>query len=44
MVIGVLMLVTRQVNAHGADVLSVSLGTKAWSLIGKPHGREALAV
>ena len=42
-VIAVLMLITRQVNAHGADLLSVSMGTKAWNLIGRPEGREAMA-
>jgi membrane associated rhomboid family serine protease len=33
------LLVTRQVHARGADILSVALGRRAWALIGKPAGR-----
>ena len=33
------LLVTRQVNAHGGDLLSVTLGAKAWPLLGKPTER-----
>jgi membrane associated rhomboid family serine protease len=39
--IAVGLLVARQVNAHGADLLSVTLGSKAWPLLGKPGERAA---
>jgi membrane associated rhomboid family serine protease len=41
--IAVALLCTRQVNAHGADILSVVMGPKAWAIIGKPTGRGAAA-
>jgi len=34
------LLVTRLVNARGADLLSVSLGKRAWALVGKPTTRK----
>lgn len=34
--VALLLLVTRQVNAHGGDLISVLLGRHAWKLIGKP--------
>jgi membrane associated rhomboid family serine protease len=40
-VIALGLLFTRQVSAHGADILSVTLGPKAWSLIGTPGHRAA---
>jgi membrane associated rhomboid family serine protease len=41
MMIAFALLFTRQVNAHGADILSVTMGPKAWALIGKPASRTA---
>jgi len=38
-VIGLALLVTRQVDAHGGDLISVVLGRRAWVLIGKPSER-----
>ncbi len=35
--IALLLLITRLVNAHGADVLSILLGRHAWLLVGKPR-------
>jgi membrane associated rhomboid family serine protease len=35
-VIAVGLLLTRQVNANGSDVLSMMLGPTAWKLIGRP--------
>lgn len=37
MALAQLLLVTRQVNARGGDLLSVALGRHAWALIGKPR-------
>ena len=39
--IGLGLLCARQVNARGADILSVVMGPRAWALIGKPTGRGA---
>lgn len=36
------LLFTRQVHAHGGDILSVTLGQKAWALIGRPDDRGAV--
>jgi membrane associated rhomboid family serine protease/pSer/pThr/pTyr-binding forkhead associated (FHA) protein len=38
--IALLLLFTRQIHAHGGDILSVVLGPRAWALIGKPTDRE----
>ncbi len=40
-VIALVLLLTRQVNAHGSDIISVMLGPRAWGLIGKPATRDA---
>jgi hypothetical protein len=37
--IALLLLLTRLVNARGGDLLSVTLGRHAWSLLGKPSSR-----
>ena len=34
--IAVALLLTRQVQAHGSDILSMALGPTAWKLIGRP--------
>lgn len=34
--IAVILLLTRRVNARGADIFSVLLGPKAWALVGRP--------
>ncbi len=38
-VIGLLLLITRLVNAHGGDLLNVMLGRHAWPLVGRPSQR-----
>lgn len=35
-VVGLLLVTTRLVNARGGDLLSVMLGRRAWKLVGKP--------
>jgi membrane associated rhomboid family serine protease len=41
--IAVLLLLTRQVDARGGDLLTLLLGKRAWSLIGRPaHRRKPL--
>jgi len=40
MVLALTLLLTRQVNARGADLLSVTLGKYAWALVGKPTTRK----
>jgi len=43
MTLGLLLLVTRLVNARGGDLLSTLLGRRAWALVGRPNqprGRE----
>jgi membrane associated rhomboid family serine protease len=40
MVIALGLLLTRQVHAHGGDILSVVFGPRAWALIGRPTDRE----
>jgi len=37
------LLLTRQINAGGGDLLSVMLGKRAWALIGKPTSATAPA-
>ncbi len=37
--IAVGLLVSRQANAHGSDLLSVTLGSRAWAVLGRPNGR-----
>jgi len=37
MAIGFILLLTRLVNAHGGDLISVMLGKTAWSLVGRPN-------
>ncbi|QDV92083.1 Rhomboid protease GluP [Phycisphaerae bacterium RAS2] len=37
MVVALILLITRQVNARGGDIFSVMLGQRAWALIGKPR-------
>lgn len=39
--LGLALLIARQVNAHGADLLSVTLGRRAWILLGRPRTRAA---
>jgi membrane associated rhomboid family serine protease len=34
-----LLLVTRQINAHGCDAISLALGPRAWKLLGTPAER-----
>lgn len=36
MVVALILLMARQVNARGGDLLSVMLGQRAWALVGKP--------
>jgi membrane associated rhomboid family serine protease len=43
MAIALVMLITRQVNAHGGDILSLTLGPKAWKLLGTPAERAGAA-
>jgi membrane associated rhomboid family serine protease len=37
--IALMLLVTRLVDAHGGDILSVTLGKRAWLLLGRPSRR-----
>jgi hypothetical protein len=39
MVLALLLLVTRQVDAQGGDILSVTLGRAAWKILGSPAER-----
>ncbi|HEY2586304.1 MAG TPA: rhomboid family intramembrane serine protease [Tepidisphaeraceae bacterium] len=39
--LGLALLIARQVNAHGADLISVTLGRRAWILLGRPGQRAA---
>ena len=34
---------TRQVNAHGGDIISMIFGAKAWKFVGTPQERLATA-
>jgi membrane associated rhomboid family serine protease len=43
MVIGLALLLSRQVDAGGGDILSALLGRRAWALIGKPIARMQAA-
>jgi membrane associated rhomboid family serine protease len=46
MLLALVLLLTRQVNARGGDLISVLLGKRAWSLVGKPsdfHDNVAVA-
>ncbi len=36
MILGLVILLSRQFNANGGDLLSITLGKNAWPLIGKP--------
>jgi membrane associated rhomboid family serine protease len=36
MIIAIGLLMARQVNAHGSDVLSMAMGPAAWKIIGRP--------
>jgi membrane associated rhomboid family serine protease len=36
--LGLVLLVTRQAKAMGGDILSVTLGRRAWPLVGRPGG------
>ena len=36
-IVALVLLITRQVNAHGGDLFSVILGRRAWAIIGRPH-------
>jgi membrane associated rhomboid family serine protease len=38
-VVGLALLLSRQVNAGGGDILSAILGKRAWALLGKPSDR-----
>jgi membrane associated rhomboid family serine protease len=38
-IVGLTLLLSRQVDARGGDILSMSLGRHAWKLIGKPGRR-----
>jgi membrane associated rhomboid family serine protease len=40
-VLALLILLTRQVNSRGSDVLSVALGRHAWPLVGRPGRWQA---
>ena len=40
--VALLLLVTRLVNAHGGDILSVAFGRYAWAVVGRP-GRRAVS-
>ena len=40
MMLGLVVLLSRQFETHGGDVLSVTLGRHAWPLIGKPGHRR----
>ncbi len=43
MAIALTLLMGRQIDAHGADLLSVLLGRRAWALVGKPgQGQQPL--
>jgi membrane associated rhomboid family serine protease len=39
--LGLALLLGRQADAHGADVISVLLGRRAWALLGRPGQRAA---
>lgn len=41
MAAALVLLLTRQVDARGGDILSAILGRRAWALIGKPASRAA---
>jgi membrane associated rhomboid family serine protease len=43
MVIAVTLLLTRQVDANGGDLLTLLLGRRAWKLLGTPAARMAAA-
>lgn len=36
-IVAALLLITRMVNARGADVFSVALGRRAWMIVGRPR-------
>jgi len=39
--VALVLLLTKQVNAHGGDILSVALGKHAWAILGKPAMQPA---
>ncbi|MGA2229548.1 MAG: rhomboid family intramembrane serine protease [Tepidisphaeraceae bacterium] len=39
MALALILLLTRQVDANGGDILSVTLGPAAWKIIGTPADR-----
>jgi len=41
MIIAIVLLMTRQVDAHGGDLLSLLFGRRAWAIIGSPAERAA---
>ena len=43
MALALLMLLTRQVNANGGDMISLLFGPRAWKLLGTPEQRIAAA-
>jgi hypothetical protein len=43
MVLALALLLARQIDAHGGDLLSVMLGRRAWAILGRP-GQRAGAV
>jgi membrane associated rhomboid family serine protease len=43
MVLALALLLARQVDAKGGDLLSAMLGKRAWALLGKPAARNAAA-
>jgi hypothetical protein len=48
MILAVVVLLSRQFDTHGGDLLSVALGRHAWPLIGKPSQwivrRQSIAI
>lgn len=44
MLVALALLLSRQVNAYGADLISALLGRHAWGLVGKPKDRQGTAM
>jgi membrane associated rhomboid family serine protease len=42
--LAMLLMVTRQVDAHGADLLTLAIGRRVWAVIGTPAARAAVPV
>jgi len=38
-IFALMLMITRQVNARGGDLVSLVLGRRAWSIVGSPKGR-----